>query len=133
LPYEDSIENGELKFNRFNRREIIEQLISYAVGCVFGRYSPEAAGLVLADLSESFEDFARKVPGAVFTPLKKNFCLISDPELDFWEDDLFSQVSRFLETVWGREAYAANSSFIERVLGKSLKEVFMARFLRASY
>jgi hypothetical protein len=125
LPYEGYIENGELKFKR---KELIEQLISYAVGCVFGRYNPQSPGLVLADLGQDFEDFARKVPGAAFTPLRQNFCLIADPELDFWEDDLLSQVSRFLETVWGRETYAANISFIEQVLGKSLKKYLWQDF-----
>jgi len=39
-----------------------------------------------------------------------------------------SQVSRFLETVWGRETYAANISFIEQVLGKSLKKYLWQDF-----
>ena len=46
--------------------DTIKELISYAVGCMFGRYSPEKEGLILANQGEKLADFKEKVPGAIF-------------------------------------------------------------------
>jgi len=43
----------------FNKKEIMAQFISYAVGCMFGRYSLDKPGLILANAGEGVEDFVR--------------------------------------------------------------------------
>ena len=58
LKQETSIQNGELVFHA---DEVMRQFISYAVGCMFGRYSLDKEGLVLANQGETLEDYIKKV------------------------------------------------------------------------
>jgi hypothetical protein len=44
----------------FKKEMMIKQFISYAVGCMFGRYSPDKPGLILANQRETIEDFREK-------------------------------------------------------------------------
>ena len=48
--------------------DTIKEYISYAVGCMFGRYSHNKEGLILANQGETIEDFKEKVPEASFMP-----------------------------------------------------------------
>ena len=52
------------KGNRYvlTRRDVIVSLISYAVGCMFGRYSLDVDGLVLADAKSTLSDYLAKMP-----------------------------------------------------------------------
>lgn len=52
------------KGNKYVRtkRDEITSLISYAVGCMFGRYSLDVDGLVLADQGDTVEDYLQKMP-----------------------------------------------------------------------
>lgn len=43
--------------------DTIKEFISYAVGCMMGRYSPEKPGLILANQGESFDDYASTLAG----------------------------------------------------------------------
>jgi type II restriction/modification system DNA methylase subunit YeeA len=54
LKQETSIENGNLVFNA---NEVFVQFMSYAVGCMFGRYSLDKEGLILANQGETLEDY----------------------------------------------------------------------------
>jgi len=47
---------------------ITEAFISYSIGCMFGRYSPDKPGLILANQGETIKDFREKVPDASFMP-----------------------------------------------------------------
>src|SRR5690606_15246780 len=42
-------------------QDTVKELVSYAVGCMFGRYSLDMPGLVLANQGESLEDFCKKI------------------------------------------------------------------------
>src|SRR5690606_33776641 len=60
LQEETSIENGELVFHA---DEVMAQFVSYAVGCMFGRYSLDKPGLILANQGETLSDYVLKVNG----------------------------------------------------------------------
>ena len=57
LKEETSIVNGQLVFNQ---EEVFSQFISYAVGCMFGRYSLDKEGLILANQGETLQDYLVK-------------------------------------------------------------------------
>ena len=57
LKEETDIINGELVFDA---KEVLTQFMSYAVGCMFGRYSLEKEGLILANQGETLEDYLTK-------------------------------------------------------------------------
>lgn len=50
----------------------IKEFISYAVGCMFGRYSLDKPGLILAIAGETVEDYLRQVPEPSFAPDEDN-------------------------------------------------------------
>ena len=46
----------------------MRQFISYAVGCMFGRYSLDKEGLILANQGETLKEYLEKVPKPTFIP-----------------------------------------------------------------
>lgn len=107
-------------------RDMIKEFISYAVGCMFGRYSIDKPGLILASQGETVDDFRERVPDAHFEPDKDN--VIPVTEVDCFEDDIVSRFRRFLEVTFGSERLAENLAYIERTLGKPLRKYFVNDF-----
>lgn len=107
-------------------RDMVKEFISYAVGCMFGRYSIDKPGLILASQSETVEDFHERVPDTRFEPDKDN--VIPVTEIDCFEDDIVSRFRRFLEVTFGSGHLTENLAYIERTLGKPLRKYFVNDF-----
>ena len=107
-------------------RDVVKEFISYAVGCMFGRYSIDKPGLILASQGETVDDFHERVPNTRFEPDKDN--VIPVTEVDCFEDDIVSRFRRFLEVTFGSEHLAENLAYIERTLGKPLRKYFVNDF-----
>ena len=106
--------------------DTMHELISYAVGCMFGRYSLDKPGLVLANQGETLEDYLRQVPNPSFMPDKDNVIPILEGE--WFVDDIVSRFADFLKVAFGTEKYSENISFIEEALGKDLRVYFLKDF-----
>ena len=106
--------------------DVVKELISYAVGCMFGRYSLDKPGLILASQGETIDDFRAQVPSPSFEPDADN--VIPVTEVDCFEDDIVSRFRRFLEVAFGKEHLTENVVFIEQELGKSLRKYFVNDF-----
>ena len=116
LKDESEIKDGKLVFER---EVIIKQFISYAVGCIFGRYSPDKPGLILANQGETIHDFREMVPDASFMPDEDN--IIPILEAEYFQDDIVSRFREFLKLTFGKESLAENLEFIAGALSKSKK------------
>src|SRR5690554_455529 len=125
LQEETGIENGELVFYA---NKVMKQFISYAVGCMFGRYSLDKEGLILANQGETVEDYWRLVDGnhSPFTPDEDNIIPILNAE--WFEDDIVSNFRKFVTTVWGKDVLEENIRFIEDTLGMNLRRYFLRDF-----
>ena len=99
--------------------DTIKEFISYAVGCMFGRYSPDREGLILANQGETIDDFREKVPNASFMPDDDNIIPILEDE--YFTDDIVSRLREFLKATFGAESLAENLEFIAGALSKSKK------------
>lgn len=137
--------------------DTMKELISYAVGCMFGRYSLDKPGLILANQGEGLDDYVVKVLGvsglgvrgqglgvrdsgsgeAALKPntqnLKPSFMPDKDnviPILDgeWFIDDIANRFTEFLKVAFGAEKYSENISFIEETLGKDLRAYFLKDF-----
>ncbi len=97
----------------------IKEFISYSVGCMFGRYSPNKSGLILANQGETIEDFREKVPDASFMPDDDNIIPILDD--DYFTDDIVGRFKEFLKVTFGAETLSDNLDFIAGALLKSKK------------
>lgn len=107
-------------------QDVVKELISYAVGCMFGRYSLDKPGLILASQGETLNDFHAQIPNPSFEPDADN--VIPVTETDCFEDDIVTRFRRFLTVAFGKENLAANIAYIEQVLGKSIRKYFVNDF-----
>ncbi|MGV0731537.1 hypothetical protein [Mycolicibacter sinensis] len=102
----------------------IVDLISYAVGCMFGRYSLDEPGLILGDQGSTLDDYLAKVPHPTFMPDEDNVIPIVDG--GWFEDDIVERFRLFLRTVFGEQHFEANLRFVNDALGvKSLRDYFI--------
>ena len=107
-------------------QDVVKELISYAVGCMFGRYSLDKPGLILASQGETLDDYHAQIPNPSFEPDADN--VIPVTETDCFEDDIVTRFRRFLTVAFGKENLAANIAYIEQVLGKSIRKYFVNDF-----
>lgn len=108
----------------------VKSLISYGVGCIFGRYSTDKPGLILADAGQTAEDYRAKVPQSSFT-IDEDAVLpviaLEDVSLD---DDIVRRFRNWLAYAYGADTLDANVSYIEGVLGKDLRAYFAKDFYK---
>ena len=107
-------------------QDVVKELISYAVGCMFGRYSLDKPGLILASQGETLDDYHAQILNPSFEPDADN--VIPVTETDCFEDDIVTRFRRFLTVAFGKENLAANIAYIEQVLGKSIRKYFVNDF-----
>lgn len=115
------------------KRDEITSLISYAVGCMFGRYSLDVDGLVLADQGATVDDYLAKMPDpdhVTFMPDSDNVLPITDDE--YFDDDIVRYFIDFVRTVYGEETLEQNLAFIAEALGGkgTSREVIRTYFLK---
>lgn len=99
--------------------DTMKEFISYAVGCMFGRFSLDKPGLILANQGETVEDYLARVPDPTFEPDDDNVIPILDE--GWFIDDITERFRKFLKVTFGEEHYEENLRFIEEALGKKGK------------
>lgn len=127
LKEETVIENGQLVFKA---TEVFAQFMSYAVGCMFGRYSLDKEGLILANQGETLEDYLANVAlnkdQLSFTPDDDNIIPVLDDE--WFEDDITGRFYAFLKASFGNANFDKNLAFVEECLGKDVRKYFVKDF-----
>ena len=97
--------------------DTMREFISYAVGCMFGRYALEKPGLILANQGQTIKDYLNQVPNPCFPADDDNVIPILGD--DWFTDDIVGRFRLFLRTVFGEENYEENLRFVETALGKN--------------
>lgn len=127
LKDETVIENGQLVFKA---DEIFRQFMSYAVGCMFGRYSLDKEGLILGNHRETLENYLEKVAltkdKLSFSPDDDNIIPVLDDE--WFEDDIVNRFNEFLKVTFGKSNFEKNLAFVEECLGKDIRKYFVKDF-----
>lgn len=112
--------------------DTMRELVSYAVGCMLGRYSLDKPGLILANQGETLADYLAQVPQPSFPADDDNVIPVLDG--DWFADDITLRFRQFLRVAFGDEHYDENLAFIEQALnvkGKrnySLRDYFLSEF-----
>ena len=112
--------------------DTMRELVSYAVGCMLGRYSLDKPGLILANQGETLADYLAQVPDPSFPADDDNVIPVLDG--DWFADDITLRFRQFLRVAFGDEHYDENLAFIEQALnvkGKrnySLRDYFLSEF-----
>lgn len=110
----------------------IADLVSYAVGCMFGRYSLDTPGLILADPGATMQDFVAKVPNPTFMPDADNVIPFVDE--DRFQDDIVGRFRQFLRAAFGDENFEENLRFVEESLGvQTLRDYFVSKAGRSKF
>lgn len=112
--------------------DTMRELVSYAVGCMFGRYSLDKPGLILANQGETLADYLAQVPQPSFPADDDNVVPVLDG--DWFPDDITLRFRQFLRVTFGDAHYEDNLAFIEQALnvkGKrnyGLRDYFLGEF-----
>jgi type II restriction/modification system DNA methylase subunit YeeA len=132
LQEEGKIVDGQLEIQT---APVMLQLISYAVGCMFGRYSLDKPGLILANQGDTVEDYNRIVYGSYLPPLgEMKGAVDSDniiPVLDgeWFTDDIVGRFSEFLKAAFGAEYFEDNLKYIkDNIPAKDIRKYFVKDF-----
>ncbi len=106
----------EERWTRF-RQDTMEELVSYAIGCMMGRYSLDEPGLIYAHAGNVGFDPTRY---RTFPADADGIVPITD---EFWfEDDAANRVREFLRAVWGAETLDENMAWLAASLGTKASE-----------
>ena len=117
------------------KSDTVKELISYAVGCMMGRYSLSKPGLILANQGSTIDDFSSQhqtlnselsTPNLNFSPDADGIIPILDD--DSFADDIVTQFHRFLRAAFGERNFNENLNFIEDALGKDIRAYFVKDF-----
>jgi type II restriction/modification system DNA methylase subunit YeeA len=106
--------------------DTLKEFISYAVGCMFGRYSLDKPGLILANQGETIADYLKQIPEPIFSTDDDNVIPMLDG--DWFTDDVTERFGQFLKVTFGDAHYEENLKFIEQALGKDIRKYFLKDF-----
>ncbi len=121
---EISIENNELEWHR---DVLMKQLISYAVGCMMGRYSIDMPGLILANQGDGIEQFNKLIPRSRFEVDDDGIVPLMSAQSDF-ADNATIRFKTWLSKTFGSEMLVENLNFIEKYLKMSIDDYFVKNF-----
>ena len=118
------VEDKDVTVRKADLQREIKSLISYAVGCMFGRYSLDVEGLAYAGGEWDSSKYTTFIPDA------DNCIPVTDEE--YFEDDIVGLFCGWLKKVYGSETLEENLDFIASALGnkgKTSREIIRNYFL----
>ena len=131
----------------FNKDELVKQFLSYAIGCIMGRYSTNKPGLIMANSDDVLELSSNKflvkdANGDIRQEVETKFLpdefgiLPITAEKDF-SNDIVERVKEFVKFVYGEESLKDNLNFIAEALGnkdnKNPEEIIRTYFIKDFY
>lgn len=141
------VEDKGVTVRRADLQQEIKSLISYAVGCMFGRYSLDREGIVFAggDFSDQWSlvngQYCLKTEGEgdsprtthAYHPCLDNIIPITDET--YFEKDIVHHFINFIEVVYGKDTLEENLNFIAKAFGGkgSSRDVIRKYFLNDFY
>ena len=120
------VEDKDVTVRRADLTREIKSLLSYAVGCLFGRYSLDVDGLVYAGGEWDDSKYV------TLKPVTDNVLPLCDEEY-FGENDLVNRIVEFVRVVYGADTLEENLAFIAKALGKkgnTSREIIRNYFLK---
>ena len=123
------VEDKDVTVRKADLTRDVKSFISYAVGCMFGRYSLDVDGLAYA--GGEWDESKYKS----FIPDKDNCIIITDEE--FFSDDIVNRFVEFVKTVYGEDTLEENLDFVADALGnkgatsrQKIRNYFLSDFIK---
>ena len=111
------VPDEQITLTRADREKDSQRLVSYALGCMMGRYSLDEPGLIYAHAGNQDFDASRyqKFPADADG-------IIPLTEMHWFEDDATHRIQEFLTAVWGKDTLEANMQWLAESLDKKANE-----------
>ena len=123
----------------FNKDELVKQFLSYAIGCIMGRYSTDKPGLIMVNSDDILELSSNKFlvkdsTGELRHEVETEFLPDEDAiipimgSLCAFPDDMVRRIENLIHYIWGDENATENFNFINRSLGMPLEKWLTENF-----
>lgn len=119
-------EKSENELESLLLADTMREFISYAVGCMFGRYSLDKPGLILANQGDNLKVYLEKVPEPCYMPDENNVIPILKD--NWFADDITARFIEFLGVTFGDDNISENLSYLESAINKDLRSYFLREF-----
>ena len=106
--------------------DTMKEFISYSVGCMFGRYSLDEPGLILVNQGDTMDTYLAQIPAPTFMPDDDN--VIPILEEGWFTDDITERFKHFLRVTFGEEHYQENLDFLEKAIGRDIRDFLLKDF-----
>lgn len=124
------VEDDNISIRNVDEKSFVESFISYFVGCAFGRYSLDYAGVIGNSNKILNREYSK------FYPQKDNLIIISQEE--YFKDDIYNLFLKFLCDVFGEELLEENLKFICKALSyknvnyrENINQYFLRDFFKS--
>ena len=125
------VQDSQITLTRADREKDMQRLISYAIGCMMGRYSLDEPGLIYAHAGNVGFDASRYIK---FPADADGIVPLTD--LPWFPDDAARRITEFLVAVWGEPTRDENLAWLAESLGQKADETpeeTIRRYLSASF
>ena len=122
---EISIENNQIVWHP---DVIMKQFISYAIGCMMGRYRLDKKGLCIAHPNPSAEEIAPYYYNEGSFEIDDDGIIPLMAKDSRFDDNCVNRLTDFVKLVFGEEALTDNMNFLEEQLGKSVEQYLIKDF-----
>lgn len=107
---------------------VMKQFISYAVGCMMGRYRLDKKGLHIAHPNPTAEETASYIYNNVEFEIDEDGIIPLMPNDCGFSDNASNRFADFVRIALGDEKHVENLNFVEKCLGKSVEQYFVKEF-----
>lgn len=108
------VKDKDITIRKSNKERDIKSFISYAVGCMFGRYSLDQEGMIYGGGQFNINRYK------TFIPAKDNVLVIADN--DYFEDDIVNRFVEFVRITFEEKTLEENLDYIAETLGNKANE-----------
>ena len=129
------VEDKYVSVRKANLQREIRSLLSYAVGCMMGRYSLDEEGLILADQGATQADYLARIPNPSYMCDDDGIIPVTDDDY-FGDDDIVAHTVEFFKAAYGEETLEENLRYVADALGgegQPAREVIRQYFLKDFY
>lgn len=126
------VEDKYVSVRKADLQREIKSLLSYAVGCMMGRYSLDEDGPILADQGATQADYLARIPHPKYPCDDDGIIPVTDTDY-FGDDDIVAHTTEFIKAAYGEETLEQNLQYIAEALGgagKPARQVIRDYFMK---
>jgi len=126
------VPEAQVTLARADAKKDMAAFLSYAIGCMMGRYGLDHPGLILANAGDTMREFMEKVgkPLAELSFAPDSDAILPVLDGEWFEDDIVARTREFLEVTFPESTTTDNLRFIEDSLGKDSRKYFCSEFYK---